>query len=106
MLNFGYGINKSSRIDLDKVSDIAEKIAKMEPSFRTCIGCGCCTSTCTAGNFTDFNLRKVQLQINRNELQNLRKEVEKCMLCGKCQMVCPRGINTRNVILSIFKVLE
>ena len=25
------------------------------------------------------------------------------MLCGKCQLVCPRGVNTRNVILLIKK---
>ncbi|MDR1055612.1 MAG: 4Fe-4S dicluster domain-containing protein [Prevotellaceae bacterium] len=106
MINFGYNINKSSRIDLDKDLNIAKKIVKIEPSFRTCIGCGCCTSTCSANNFTVFNLRKIQLQINRGELQSIRKEVEKCMLCGKCQMICPRGINTRNIILAIFKVID
>ena len=29
-----------------------------------------------------------------------------CMLCGKCQLVCPRGINTRHLILSIGKVYK
>ena len=85
---------------------VAQRITAMEPSFRLCIGCGCCTSTCSANTFTEFNLRKIQLQVNRGELKTLRSEVEKCMLCGKCQMVCPRGVNTRNVILSLFKTLE
>ena len=29
-----------------------------------------------------------------------------CMLCGKCLLVCPRGINTRHLILSIGKVYQ
>jgi heterodisulfide reductase subunit C len=28
------------------------------------------------------------------------------MLCGKCQLACPRGVNTRNVILTIQRALE
>jgi heterodisulfide reductase subunit C len=27
--------------------------------------------------------------------------MEKCFFCGKCQLVCPRGVNLRNLILSI-----
>ena len=30
--------------------------------------------------------------------------LKSCQLCGKCSMVCPRGINTRHLILSIAKV--
>ncbi len=30
----------------------------------------------------------------------------KCMLCGKCQLVCPRGVNLRNLILAIHNALE
>ena len=29
-----------------------------------------------------------------------------CMLCGKCSIVCPRGINTRHLILSICKLYK
>ncbi len=28
------------------------------------------------------------------------------MLCGKCQLVCPRGVNLRNLILAIHNALE
>ena len=47
---------------------------------------------------------------NRNEaIKNANSEkalqmLESCQLCGKCSMVCPRGINTRHLILSITKV--
>ena len=32
--------------------------------------------------------------------------MKNCMLCGKCSMVCPRGINTRHLILSICRIYE
>jgi Fe-S oxidoreductase len=31
-------------------------------------------------------------------------QLKSCMLCGKCHIVCPRGINTRHLILSICKI--
>jgi heterodisulfide reductase subunit C len=39
-------------------------------------------------------------------MQKVKNEVEKCMLCGKCQLACPRGVNTRNVILGIQRAFE
>ena len=33
------------------------------------------------------------------------EELSKCMLCGKCRLVCPRGINTREIVLTIKKHL-
>jgi heterodisulfide reductase subunit C len=30
----------------------------------------------------------------------------KCMLCGKCQLVCPRGVSLRNLVLTIHHALE
>ena len=31
----------------------------------------------------------------------LAAELDKCMLCGKCSLVCPRGVNTRAVIMNM-----
>jgi heterodisulfide reductase subunit C len=28
------------------------------------------------------------------------------MFCGKCQLVCPRGVNLRNVILTLNRAIE
>jgi heterodisulfide reductase subunit C len=41
--------------------------------------------------------------LRRGETVELESEIKKCMLCGKCQLVCPRGINLRNVIMLIKK---
>jgi len=103
-MNFGYNINQSSKIDLDTASrDIAMQVLRIEPSLAACVGCGTCMSTCSAGQFTSFSLRMLRLMVIRGQTDKLRVEAEKCMLCGKCQMICPRGVNTRNMVLAIHK---
>jgi len=102
MMNFGYQINPSSKIDLDRASrHIAVQVLRHEPSFASCIGCGACVATCSAGRFTTFSLRQLRLMVIRGQTDNVHTEAEKCMLCGKCRMICPRGVNTRNVVLAI-----
>jgi len=104
---FGYGINQSSRIDLDHASgDVAAQVLRQEPSFASCIGCGTCMATCSAGRFTPFSLRQLQLMVMRGQTDKIRAEAGKCMLCGKCQMLCPRGVNTRNVVLALHRFTE
>jgi heterodisulfide reductase subunit C len=107
MKNFGYQLSKDRQIDLDKNDlSIAKYVASKEPSFKTCIACGSCTATCSAANFTDFNLRKLQTLLRRGEIDGLKKEISKCMFCGKCYVACPRGVNTRNMILKIREYFE
>lgn len=99
MEKFGFSISKGWQIDYDANSrHIASYISEREPSFRACIECGCCSGTCTTGNFTRFSLREIQILLKRGENKAVRDEIRKCMLCGKCILVCPRGVNTRNVI--------
>lgn len=99
MDKFGFSISKGRQIDYDSNSRrIADYIIENEPSFVNCISCGGCASTCTAANFTPFSLRKINILIRRGEDNIVRGELKKCMLCGKCTLVCPRGVNTRNVV--------
>lgn len=105
MVNFGYGLLKSSRINLDLFDkEKFDKLVAMEPDVLKCIACGSCTAVCTAGRYKPTSLRAAI-----EELRNGRDDValdmlKSCQLCGKCLMVCPRGINTRHLILSISKV--
>ena len=107
MKSFGYTINKDRQIDFDKADKrIFEYVRKHEPSVDTCIACGTCSATCSAGNFTELSLRKILLLIRRGETGEIKTEISKCMLCGKCFLACPRGVNTRNVILKINQAIE
>jgi heterodisulfide reductase subunit C len=105
--DFGYGVLHDGSIDFDRNDKrIAEYLLTNEPSFNLCIGCGSCTATCSTGHYTQFNIRMIHTLIRRGETQHLRKEIQKCMFCGKCQLVCPRGVDLRNLILTINRALE
>lgn len=104
MINWSFKTLPSRHIDLNK-GDYTKSVAIFteDERLRACIGCGGCTGSCTAGAITDFNFRKLHTLIRRGEYTNVIEEVNKCMLCGKCTLVCPRGINTRKVVIAIKK---
>jgi heterodisulfide reductase subunit C len=107
MKDWGFSILKGCQIDFDNNDfSITRKISSIEPSFLWCIGCGSCTATCTAAQFTNFNPRKVNLLIQRGEMKGLAAEISKCMMCGKCQLVCPRNVNTRNIIQNLKRLIQ
>jgi len=104
MSDLSYLHTFSRQIDFDNFDDrLLLYVLNYEPSFLTCISCGGCTATCSAGNLTSFNIRKIGLSLRRGEIDVLSEEIQKCMFCGKCTLVCPRDINIRNVVLLIKK---
>ena len=103
MTDFGFGLSRSSAVRLDEVDlELYRQLEKLEPQVRTCIGCGSCSATCTAGPWTGMSVRKVILNLQRGK--DISKMLRGCMLCGKCTMVCPRGINTRHLLLSLCRI--
>jgi heterodisulfide reductase subunit C len=99
MVKFGFTISRQRVIDYDKnLRTIADNILSRENSFRMCIECGGCSATCTTGAFTSFSLRELHILIKRGENDKPKEKIKHCMLCGKCVLVCPRGVNTRNVV--------
>jgi heterodisulfide reductase subunit C len=104
MKSFGFTSVESRTIDYSQFDDrLLSYLLREEPSFILCLSCGGCTATCSAANLVDFNIRRLNLLIRRGEIESLSKEIDKCMLCGKCSLVCPRGINTRQVVMLIKK---
>jgi heterodisulfide reductase subunit C len=100
MEQFGFSISKGRQIDFESNDRrIADFIFEREPSFRLCIECGGCSATCSTANFTRFSLRELHILIKRGENDKVRQNIKKCMLCGKCTLICPRGVNTRNIIV-------
>ena len=104
MVDFGYAPLEIKIHDLDKANlTLGEWIAERDETFRHCIACGCCTATCTAGKFTTFSFREMCHSIRRGEIMEAITESEKCMLCGKCILACPRNVNTRNIVKLVRK---
>ncbi|MBE6347155.1 MAG: (4Fe-4S)-binding protein [Lentimicrobiaceae bacterium] len=105
MIDFGFSISKSSHIQMDDVDlKLFNKLETLCPDIKTCMACGLCTATCTAGNFTDVSFRQIILMLQRGKEKEALQKVKKCMMCGKCLLVCSRGINTRNILLSITRI--
>ena len=105
MAGFGYTLTKSSRIDLDS-RDLQKwnSLVTLEGDVLKCMACGSCTASCTAGKFAKTSLRSAILSLQNGQEKQAMEFVQSCLLCGKCLMVCPRAINTRNLLLSISKI--
>jgi heterodisulfide reductase subunit C len=102
-----FGINLDNQVDFDETDkSLVNLIKEREPTLKLCMNCGTCTGGCTAGSFTDFNIRRLYVLLNRGRYKEVEDYINKCMLCGKCVIGCPRGVNTRNVILTIREVLK
>jgi heterodisulfide reductase subunit C len=104
MTNFGFSVLETRAVDFGTLDNrLLRFVLENESSFLTCLSCGGCTATCSAGNLIDFNVRKISLFLRRGDVESLSHEIDKCMLCGKCMLVCPRDINIRNVVMLIKK---
>ena len=107
MRKFGFTVQHDNTIDIDKNGSYMHKLLlSREPSANLCIGCGSCTATCSSGHYTSFNIRLLHTLLRRGETPQLKKEISKCMFCGKCQLVCPRGVNLRNLIMAIHHIID
>ena len=106
MADFGFTIKKTRTVNLNQ-ADMAKfsQLQEMVPSYKRCIGCGGCTASCSARQFTDFDIRKVHCFFRRGQYDQLEDELQKCMLCGKCTLVCPRGVNLRSLIINMRQIL-
>ena len=105
MMNFGFSISPSSTINLDKVDfSLYDRLCEIEPDAKKCMACGSCSATCTAAPWSGMSVRKVILGLQRGRDEEVDAMLSRCMLCGKCTMVCPRGINTRHLILTLCRL--
>jgi heterodisulfide reductase subunit C len=102
MIDFGYFLTKSGTIDLANADlSLCEELIHRVPSFNRCIGCGGCSATCTARQHTDFSILRCNFFLRRGEYKTLQDELDKCLLCGKCTLVCPRNVNIRAMIIQM-----
>ncbi len=107
MNKFGFAISQGRQLNFDEMkSDKADRLLEVEPSYKWCIGCGGCTASCSAAGFTDFNIRRIHTAFIRGQYDGLEEKLRRCMLCGKCLLVCPRGVNTRSLIINMRRLLH
>jgi heterodisulfide reductase subunit C len=106
MKSFGFQKIVDRQIDLDKADlSLVQALARELTGWRRCIGCGSCSATCTAARLGSFNPRKVQMLVRMGQWDQVAQEAVHCQLCGKCRLVCPRDVDTRQLMLE-FKKLQ
>ena len=107
MKDFGYTANKGRTLDFDTTDfSLKDSLIQKVSSYKRCIGCGSCSSTCSAGRHTDFNILKCNMLYRCGDYTGLSEELDKCMLCGKCTLVCPRGVNIRAMVVKMREMME
>lgn len=107
MNRFGFTLSPSSAIDLDKIDrTLFDELCRIEPDALRCIACGSCTATCTASGYSGMSVRKMLLNLQRGKVDETVRMMSACMLCGKCSMLCPRGIKTRRLILTVSRLYK
>ena len=107
MNGFGFRLSPSSAINLDMVDrTLFDELCSIEPDALRCMACGTCTATCTASEYSGMSVRKMLLGLQRGKVDEVSRMLSACMLCGKCSMVCPRGIKTRRLILTVSKLYK
>ena len=101
-INFGYSFAEARNVDMNiSIPESVDMLLKKEPSLAACIGCGNCAAMCTAGHFAEMRFYRLNLQMKRGLVSDLKRHAANCMLCGKCQLTCPRGVNIRRAVLLI-----
>lgn len=66
----------------------------MKYSADTCVHCHLCQKNCAFLN---------KYKIDIGDTDQLQKLAMHCFLCGKCSLVCPKGIDGREIVLNMRK---
>lgn len=101
---WGFSIPAKREVDNDTARTLAwQHILQSEPSLGNCIACGQCAATCTRQGKRFAGMRLLILCLARGENQQAAELAMECQLCGKCSLVCPRGVHLRKLSLEVKK---
>jgi heterodisulfide reductase subunit C len=104
---WGFSVVQSWQSDLDRTDyRLLNLLERCDSSIFWCFGCGTCTASCPSHKFTAFNPRMILNAVRMGRTNEVREKISHCILCGKCQLVCPRNVNTRNIFYSINRFLR
>ena len=97
---FGFSVLEQRSVNLDsEMPAELESLYQKEPSLRACIACGNCAAVCSAGHFAEMQFYRLNVMARRGLLHEMVGKAAACMLCGRCQMSCLRGVNIRHAVL-------
>jgi Fe-S oxidoreductase len=94
--------NNKESLNVKDKTFVDEFLSKEEcREIRYCIQCGVCTGACPLASFGSQNPRKIMAMIREGLKLAILEVLDRCLLCGQCQMLCPRGIQHKEVLLKL-----
>ena len=68
--------------------------------FRACEQCGCCSSACPLTGQEGFNVRRILRHVELGLIEEIAASTFpwQCTTCGRCEGVCPNGIEILSII--------
>ena len=104
-INWGYAINKPRVIDIDSNNlRKSDEILREMPELQTCIAAAAVRRPVRPATLR-ISISATPYARAPGRISGRYEQMNKCMLCGKCRLVCPRGINTRAVVMLIKRKL-
>ena len=85
---------------MDGKTGLAEKIVDDVSMFRACEQCGLCSSACPLTGVEGFNIRRILRHVELGLTEEIANSPSPwfCTTCGRCEGVCPNGIEILDII--------
>ncbi|WP_045213030.1 (Fe-S)-binding protein [Desulfonatronovibrio magnus] len=90
------------------IKQLADKLKELDDLLTRCMRCGMCQAQCPVfartGRETDVTRGKLALisGLGRKMLsdpEQVKERLERCLLCGTCQVNCPSGVQVSDIFL-------
>ncbi len=91
-----------------ELAGLAVLLARLEDQLQACMRCGFCQAACPlyaqTGREEDVARGKLALlrgllERSLAEAEEVRRLLERCLLCGACAAACPRGVEVMEIFL-------
>lgn len=97
------------------IKQLAEMLNELDDLLTRCMRCGLCQAQCPVfartGREADVTRGKLALisGLGREMLKDpeqVREKLERCLLCGTCQVSCPSGVEVTDIFLRARTILN
>ncbi len=85
---------------MDTKTGLAERFVDDVSMFRACEQCGLCSSACPLTGVNGFNIRRILRHVELGLTEEIANSPSPwfCTTCGRCEGVCPNGIEILDII--------
>ena len=85
---------------MDTKTVLAESFVDDVSMFRSCEQCGLCSSACPLTGVNGFNIRRILRHVELGLTEEIANSPSPwfCTTCGRCEGVCPNGIEILDII--------